>query len=530
MLLGAETEYAVTGLTPSGAMSPPDLLIARMMDVARRRHPFLHGSGDSMFLPNGARFYVDRGPHPEYATPECRDPWQVLRFIRAGERFVEGLATEVAASYPRDLAEVLVFRTNVDLGGDLASWGCHESYMSRSPADRLASVLIPHLVSRVIYSGAGGFNPFSRGLEFTRSPRAAFITSPASGNSTSDRGIYHTKNEPLANGPYHRVHVLCGETLCSDRAALLKLGATALVVAAVDAGARAESPVDLKDPVDALGRLASDPTGAARVSLLDGRQLTAVELQRHYLALVESAIDRLPPWAGPLCAIWSGQLDRLERDPPAEARTLDWAIKRAIYGRFARGRGVAWDDLPAWNRTWAKVYDRIRAAIPPERRVGRVTIDLALDPSGPAHDALPPLTELLAERGQTWEGLRRFLSLRDELLEAELRFGLLGPGGLFHQLDGQGLLDHRLVSPEEVAEAVRTPPLDSRARARGEAVAALGASAKRLHVRCDWMGVWDDRAKRHLDLADPFVEAPEWRSFEPRVEEVTAQRAIADFF
>src|SRR6266478_9161593 len=43
------------------------------------------------FLVNGARFYQDTGCHPEYSTPECASPRDLVIFDRAGERILEDL-------------------------------------------------------------------------------------------------------------------------------------------------------------------------------------------------------------------------------------------------------------------------------------------------------------------------------------------------------------------------------------------------------------------------------------------------------
>ena len=41
----------------------------------------------NLILPNGARFYVDHA-HPEYSTPECTNPRDLVIWDRAGERIV----------------------------------------------------------------------------------------------------------------------------------------------------------------------------------------------------------------------------------------------------------------------------------------------------------------------------------------------------------------------------------------------------------------------------------------------------------
>jgi len=54
------------------------------------------------------------------------------------------------------------------------------------------------------------------GLRFTLSPRVRFLEREVSNNSTRDRGIFHTKDETLAADGYHRLHIICGESLCSE--------------------------------------------------------------------------------------------------------------------------------------------------------------------------------------------------------------------------------------------------------------------------------------------------------------------------
>lgn len=243
-LFGVETEYAITGLA-GGVGIDRQRLVCRLLEAAGKElvHlPDLHGNG--LYLQNGARFYVDCGLHPEFSTPECANPWDAVRYIRAGEEILARLASR-AESAEGQGAEVLCFLCNVDYGGGQATWGCHESYLHRGDPAVFPKQIIPHLVSRIIYTGAGGFNPLAAGLEFTLSPRAAHLTNAVSSDSTGNRGIFHTKDESLCGPGYHRLHLLCGESLCSETASWLKLGATALVVAMIEAGVNPGGAVDL---------------------------------------------------------------------------------------------------------------------------------------------------------------------------------------------------------------------------------------------------------------------------------------------
>ena len=124
-LFGAETEYAVTAMRGGTALDREEVLYA-MMQAARQRLVHLHDLGSGgMFLENGSRLYIDCGMHPELATPECVDPWSVVRYIQAGNRVLADLAREVESGRPPG-TEVMCFRCNVDYSGAHTTWGSHE--------------------------------------------------------------------------------------------------------------------------------------------------------------------------------------------------------------------------------------------------------------------------------------------------------------------------------------------------------------------------------------------------------------------
>ena len=65
-ILGLENEYGVTCTLRGQRRLSPD-------EVARYlfRRVVSWGRSSNVFLENGARLYLDVGSHPEYATPEC---------------------------------------------------------------------------------------------------------------------------------------------------------------------------------------------------------------------------------------------------------------------------------------------------------------------------------------------------------------------------------------------------------------------------------------------------------------------------
>jgi hypothetical protein len=520
-LFGVETEYAVTGLNARGTSLDRAPVVDALLKQARSTLPhlpdeFSHG----MFLQNGARFYVDQGYHPELTTPECSNPWDVVRYILAGERILTDLAAPQAGR--RSVAQVLFYRCNVDYAGARSTWGCHESYMHRVDPGDLPAHIIPHLVSRLIYTGAGGFNNLSPGIEFTLSPRAAHLSAEVSADSTHSRAIFHTKDEPLCAGGFHRLHLICGESLCSHLATFLKVGTTALVVALIEAGAQPAAAVGLRAPVVAMHAFAADPTCTAAVETQRLTALRAIDIQRHYLELAYAHRQHvaMPPWTEACCTLWRSVLDRLENAPASVSTMLDWSIKLPLYKDRVRRRGLAWELLPVWNA----VARRLSAAqARTEQRHQPLKMEMIRTAYGPVADEVAALTPVLRDHGMSWNLFRPFLELRQELFEIDIRFGQLGDAGIFARLDASGTLAHRVAGVDNIQSAVAKPPSVPRAQRRGQLVRELTGKGDRYH--CDWEGIWDCEVERMIDLRDPFAATTDWQSW-PTEEELLNPRSL----
>lgn len=186
-LMGVETEYAINGMRGEEAVDQA-MIVRCLMELAHDTLPHLRDESSSgMFLENAARMYLDSGLHIEFSTPECANPWDAVRYIEAGHCTMLDLLQKFASGHGRGV-EAGCFRVNVDYSGQGTTWGCHESYLHNIPADALPFHLIPHLVSRTVYTGAGGFAPLSAGLRFTLSPRASYMQQTISNESTTARG------------------------------------------------------------------------------------------------------------------------------------------------------------------------------------------------------------------------------------------------------------------------------------------------------------------------------------------------------
>ena len=289
----------------------------------------------NMILTNGARLYVDHA-HPEYSAPECTDPMDAVIWDKAGERVMEAAARHVA-SVP-GAAKLQLYKNNVD--GKGASYGSHENYlMSRqTPFSAVIAGLTPHLVSRQVITGSGrvGIGPSGDEPGFQLSQRSDYIEVEVGLETTLKRGIINTRDEPHADADkYRRLHVIIGDANLAETSTYLKVGATALVLDLIEEG------MDLTDlalarPVHAVHVISRDPTLRATVALADGRELTALALQRIYLDRVAKLVDsRDPdPRASHVVETWANVLDMLERDPMQCAEILDWPAKLRLLEGF----------------------------------------------------------------------------------------------------------------------------------------------------------------------------------------------------
>ena len=166
-IFGLENEYGVTCTLRGQRRLSPD-------EVARYlfRRVVSWGRSSNVFLENGARLYLDVGSHPEYATPECDSISDLVVHDKAGERILEHLVVAAEARLREEgiRGVIFLFKNNTDSAGN--SYGCHENYLTtrRDDFTHYAEVLIPFLISRQIYAGAGKVLQTARGARVLHQP------------------------------------------------------------------------------------------------------------------------------------------------------------------------------------------------------------------------------------------------------------------------------------------------------------------------------------------------------------------------
>ena len=329
-IFGLENEYGVTCTLRGQRRLSPD-------EVARYlfRRVVSWGRSSNVFLANGARLYLDVGSHPEYATPECDSIYDLVVHDKAGERILE----QLLASAEQRLREegirgvIYLFKNNTDSAGN--SYGCHENYLTsrRDDFSHYVDVLIPFLVSRQIYAGAGKVLQTARGAMFCISQRAEHIWEGVSSATTRSRPIINTRDEPHADAErYRRLHVIVGDSNMSEYATFLKVGAASIILRMLEEPSVVIRDMTLENPIRAIREISHDLTCTRRVRLANGREASALEIQSEYLNRAMRFADTrgLPPLEQQALDMWEHVLTGLEKDPFSLDREVDWVIKHNL--------------------------------------------------------------------------------------------------------------------------------------------------------------------------------------------------------
>jgi proteasome accessory factor A len=343
-ILGLESEYGLISSSGGGRVSlSVESALGYLFEkvVSRQR-------GTNDFLRNGARLYQDTGCHPEYATPECDNPRDLVIHDKAGERIVEELllGAEQRLRESGIYCEIYIFKNNTDSVGN--TYGCHENYLVQRDVSfhKLAEQLIPFFVTRQVFAGAGKVLRTRMGNHYYISQRAQHIYQEISGATTSSRGIINTRDEPHADEEkYRRLHVIVGDSNMSEVSTYLKVGTTAIVLTMIEDGFITRD-LTLEDPVRAIKEISHDVTCRRRVRLKRGKEFSAIEIQREYLDLArEYYQDReRSPQVADILERWQYVLDQLALDPMTLHRELDWVIKHALITSYITRKGCSFDD------------------------------------------------------------------------------------------------------------------------------------------------------------------------------------------
>lgn len=251
------------------------------------------------FLRNGSRIYICTGGHLEIATPECRDAFDLLRYDKAAELYMQ-IGVEKANERYRDhkkmgkrkgdLAYIQCWKANAEIDKRY-NRGTHESYIvKRKNFLGKEHLLIPFLIIRKIFFGAGGYVADKEGIKYVISPKA-MVSRRVFAESPSQWPILSLRDEPLSTKDNYRVHVTSGEGVRSEVTRLLCNAITSYVIDAIESG-KIKHVEPIWNPLQTFRDLSAETGGDWRIKLVNGKTESAIDyLMSYYLGAIEELFE-----------------------------------------------------------------------------------------------------------------------------------------------------------------------------------------------------------------------------------------------
>ncbi|MDE3064612.1 MAG: proteasome accessory factor PafA2 [Acidobacteriota bacterium] len=363
-VLGIETEFGIAGGPDRDPITASTLVVNAYAQQGRSRinwdfegeTPDLDARGlpgltsfapvvethlANTVLTNGARLYVDHA-HPEYSSPECRTPLEATLYDAAGEEVLRrALAAANEGLGPADA--ITLYKTNSDGKGN--SYGTHENYLLAREVDfgHVVRAMVPHFVSRQIVVGAGKVgaetdDALAHAPAYQVSQRAEFFEEVVGLETTLKRPIVNTRDEPHGDAErFRRLHVIIGDANLSQVATLVKLGSTALLLAALEDLGPHVFPSPPRHPVAAVRAIALDPGLSATFPCEDGSTRSAWDVQDLLWRLADGYVSARggaavapPEEVALILRHWREMLDGVRDDPDGVADRVEWAAKRRV--------------------------------------------------------------------------------------------------------------------------------------------------------------------------------------------------------
>ena len=290
------------------------------------------------FLRNGSRIYICTGGHLEIATPECRNAFEALKYDKAAELYMQIGVERANKKYREKLRKranapsyIQCWKANVEIDKRY-SRGTHESYevVRRNFVGR-ENLFIPFLILRKIFFGAGGFVAEKEGLKYVISPKA-MVSKRVLTESPSQWPILSTRDEPLGTKDKYRVHVTSGEGVRSEVTRLLNNALTSYVLDAIETG-KLSHVEDIWNPLQTFKDISANTEGDWRVKLTNGRTELAIDyLEANYLAVIEELFEERETsyWDKYVLDTFKRLCDKFRQgllEDPYVVRRLEWVMK-----------------------------------------------------------------------------------------------------------------------------------------------------------------------------------------------------------
>lgn len=277
---------------------------------------------------------------------------------------------------------------------------------------RTRRCLTPFLASRCLVTGAGMLDPSGRFQLADKAPAINCVV--GLGGMLHDRPLFtmgHFFKAMYAEswflpreyaelfGARQRLQIALGDSNMCETAEYLRVGTTLLVLDAIEAGLF-QHPPRLRRPIKALHDFCADPTLKTEARLRDGQSVTALQLQRYYLAGCRAFLSQqpqAPKEAWSVLQLWEQTLEQLEfaaahhHFPQTLVGVLDWVTKQFLLE--SAGADAAWlerkkIDLRYHELSAAGYFQKLADC----DRTSRVVADEAIERAGRTAPADSPAT------------------------------------------------------------------------------------------------------------------------------------------
>ncbi|MGZ4522926.1 MAG: Pup--protein ligase [Mycobacteriaceae bacterium] len=406
------------------------------------------GRSSNVFLRNGARLYLDVGSHPEYATAECDDLAQLISHDKAGERILEDLLVDAEQRLVEEGIGGDIFLFKNNTDSAGNSYGCHENFL------------------------------IGRQGEFSR---------------LSDVLIPFLVTRQLIAGAGKVLQTPRGSRFClSQRAEHIWEGVSSATTRSRPIINTRDEPHADAEKYRRLHVIVGDSNMAETTTMLKvGSAALVLEMIEDGVSFRDFALDN------PIRAI----------------REISHDLTGRRLVRLAGGREASALDIQ--REYHAKAVDHLT------RRETDPTMDRVVELWGRALDAVETENMSLVDTEIDWAIKQRlFRRYQDKhgmdlsnprIAQLDLAYHDIRRGrGVFDLLQRKGLVA-RVTDDVAIKTAEQTPPQTTRAKLRGEFIAAAQDAGRDFTV--DWVHLkLNDQAQRTILCKDPF------RSVDERVE------------
>jgi proteasome accessory factor A len=178
---------------------------------------------------------------------------------------------------------------------------------------------------------------------FQIAQRSEFFEELVGLETTIKRPIVNTRDEPHADSErFRRLHVIIGDANLSQTATFVKVGSTALLLAALEEWGVDRFPALPRTPVRAVREFSCDLDFRVAVSADDGVTRTAWDYQDHLWQLAHDFFESTgaasvadAPQISFLLEQWREMLDGVRYDRDRVADRVDWVAKHRLVSAYA---------------------------------------------------------------------------------------------------------------------------------------------------------------------------------------------------